>query len=95
MPELRRGVNALARVLQCGNFVMGEQLTLADFVAAFTFPYAGRVTKQVYGWDLAADVPGLAATLEKLYERPSFQQVNADVESSLAAFMERKRASKG
>jgi len=91
-PLLRRGVAALARSLDCRGFVMGDALTLADVIAAFTFPLAGMVTRKVYGWDLAEGVPGLPETLAALADRPSVRQLSAETHAGMEAFRARMRA---
>jgi glutathione S-transferase len=94
-PVLRKGMKGLQGLLPCGDFVMGAELTLADFVAAFTFPLAAGVARKVYGWDLVAEIPGLEATLAKLNARPSATKINADHRAALAAFLQRMAARKG
>ncbi len=89
---LRKGVAALCRILDCGPFVMGSDLSLADVIAAFAFPVASMVTWSVYGWHLAEAVPGLPATLASLGERPSVRQLSAEADAGMAAFRARLRA---
>ena len=91
-PALRKGVAALGRILDCGPFVMGSDLSLADVIAAFAFPVASMVTWSVYGWHLAEAVPGLPATLASLGERPSVRQLSAEADAGMAAFRARLRA---
>lgn len=93
-PVLRKGMRALKGLLCCGDFVMGAELTLADFVAVFTLPLASGVAKKVYGWDLLGDFPELEATLAKLGARPSVQQINAESRAAMAAFQQRLAAPK-
>ena len=88
-PVLRRGVAALARTLDCRTGVMGDALTLADFMAVFSFPLAGMVAKKVYGWNMAAEVPGLEATLEGLGARPTAKQLSDESRAGMADFLAR------
>lgn len=76
-PVLRKGMAGLKALLQCSPFVMGEQMTHADFFATFTFSLAGNVARKVYNWDLVAEVPGLGETLARLNARDSVQACNA------------------
>jgi glutathione S-transferase len=94
-PVLRKGMKGLQGLLTCGDFVTGAELTLADFVAAFTFPLAAGVARKVYGWDLQAEIPGLGETLARLNARPSAQQINAESRAGMAAFQQRLAARKG
>ena len=82
---------ALARVLDCRAFVMGEALTLADVVAAFTFPIAGMVTRKLYGWEPVSAVRGLEQVLASLQERPSVRQLEAESRAGMADFQARIR----
>jgi glutathione S-transferase len=90
-PVLRRGVAALARVLDCRSFVMGEALTLADIVAVFTFPIAAMVTRKVYGRDLLESFPELASVLASLSERPTVKLLDAESRAGMEAFQARLR----
>jgi glutathione S-transferase len=85
-PVLRKGMAGLGRVLKCSPFVMGAQMTYADFFAAYTFSLAGNVARKVYGWDIVAEVPGLGETLAALAGRDSAKAINADMKTSMAAF---------
>ena len=88
-PVLRRGVAALTAVLDCRSCVLGDELGLADVLAVFSFPIAGMVTQKVYGWDLVAEIPGLAGTLANLESRPSVRQLSAESRAGMAAFQAR------
>jgi glutathione S-transferase len=45
------------------RFLLGERVTVADFVAAYTLDWANEV-------GLLADLPGLRAYMERMYRRP-------------------------
>ena len=85
-PVLRKGMVGLKALLKCSPFVMGEQMTHADFFATFTFSLAGNVARKVYGWDLVAEVPGLGETLARLNARESAKVINADMKAAIGAF---------
>ena len=85
-PVLRKGMAGLKALLKCSPFVMGEQMTHADFFATFTFSLAGNVARKVYGWDLVAEVPGLGETLARLNARESAKVINADMKAAMGAF---------
>lgn len=90
-PLLRRGAGALAGVLACRSFVMGEALTLADIMAVFSFPLAAMVTRKVYGWELSDAIPGLPAVLASLAQRPSVRHLDAESRAGMEAFQARMR----
>ena len=83
--------NALAALAQLGAFkpyLCGSEFTYADIVAHNTFGYAGLAMKAIYdGWDIAAAVPGLAASLAATNERDATKKVDADQQAALKAFM--------
>jgi len=83
--------NALGALKQLGAFkpyFCGSEFTYADIVAHNTFGYAGMVMKAVYdGWDIAAAVPGLAASLQATNERDATKKVDADQQAALQAFL--------
>ena len=85
-PVLRKGMAGLKHLLKCNPFVMGAQMTYADFFAAHTFSLAGNVARKVYGWDIVAEVPGLGETLAALAARDSGKAINADMMASMASF---------
>ncbi len=90
-PVVENGLKAL-RQLAHGQFLCGDQLTLADIVAYHTFPYAQMTLKAIYDWDLIAAVAGLAERLARVGARASTQKVDADQKLALAAFMAQKQA---
>ena len=91
-PLLRRGVAGLKRLARCAPNVMGAELTLADFFAAFTFPLASQVASQVWKWDLVAELPGLGDTIARLNDRASAALCNQESREALPGFIEAMRA---
>jgi glutathione S-transferase len=94
-PVLRKGMAGLKALLKCSHFVMGEQMTHADFFATFTFSLAGLVARKVYNWDLVAEVPGLAETLARLNARDSAKVINADMKAAMGAFQAQMARQRG
>ena len=94
-PVLRKGMAGLKALLKCSPFVMGEQMTHADFFATFTFSLAGLVARKVYDWDLVAEVPGLGETLARLNARESARVINADMKAAMGAFQAQMARQRG
>jgi glutathione S-transferase len=94
-PVLRKGMAGLKALLECSPFVMGEQMTHADFFATFTFSLAGLVARKVYNWDLVAEVPGLGETLARLNARESARVINADMKAAMGAFQAQMARQRG
>lgn len=88
---LERGAAALGRVARFGPFIGGEALTLADCAAYAHLRLASVLSNAVYGKDILAAVPGAAAYLERLAQRPAFARVTQDQAQAVQAFMARKK----
>jgi glutathione S-transferase len=93
-PILRRGAAALKRIAKCAPNVMGAELTLADFFAAFTFPLASQVASKTWNWDLVAEIPGLGDTLARLSDRPSAALCNKEAREEMPGFIAAMQAKK-
>ena len=93
-PVMRKGAAGLARILCCGPFLLGNDLTLADVVAIFALPLASTVAQKVYDWDIVAEVPGLGDALARLGARESVQTLNAESRAEMAEFQARIQARK-
>jgi glutathione S-transferase len=89
-PVLENGVNALKALCSFKPFLCGS-FSLADVIAAHTFIYAAPVAQAIYGWDIVAAVPGLAAALEATNARPAGATVLAAQQAALKAFQEQAK----
>lgn len=76
----RREFLPMAAVLEnhmkCRAYVVGDRLTAADFIVAYTLDWADMV-------DLLGDCPNLRSYLERMYARPRAPQRIADAFRSL------------
>ena len=86
-PAVEKGLAALKQLAGNGPWLGGAQFSLLDIYAYYTFGYAGTVLNKVYQWDILAEVPGLAAILDKVKARPTTQSVDAAQQAALAALM--------
>lgn len=89
-PVMENGVNALKALCSFKPFLCGN-FSLADVMAAHTFIYAQPVAQAIYGWDLAAAVPGLSAALDATNARAAGAKVMADQQAALKAFQEQAK----
>jgi len=89
-PVLENGVNALKGLCSFKPFLCGN-FSLADIIAAHTFIYAAPVAQAIYGWDIVAAVPGLAAALEATNTRAAGAKVLAAQQAALKAFQEQAK----
>ena len=76
--DLEKGMKAVDRLYVCDPYAAGAELTLADFYTFYTFSLANGVSQTMFGMDLLADYPKIAALMERLAELPSIAQVEAD-----------------
>lgn len=90
-PQLQKNVAAFGRLAKFSPFVAGEQFTLADCAAAVHLPLVSSATKIVYGEDMLAALP-VKNYLQRLGERPSVQQVNADRKANTEVMLARMKA---
>lgn len=80
--EVKRGLDmgqaAVSRLAECDPFIAGEEFTIADLYAFYTYGLAGTIAEKVVGVDLLADAPGIADLLKRLAERSSIARVEAE-----------------
>ncbi|MEQ8659603.1 MAG: glutathione S-transferase [Gammaproteobacteria bacterium] len=88
-PVIENGLWALRQRGSFAPFICGE-FSQADIVAAHTFIYAAPVCQAVYGWDIVAEVPGLAAAIEAANARAAGARVMSDQQAALAVFQAQK-----
>ncbi len=84
-PVIENALGAVAQLATFGPYLCGSEFTYADIVAHNTFGYAGMVGQAIYGWDLVAEVPGLAESLAATNARESTKRVDADQAEALKA----------
>lgn len=90
-PVMENGVNALQALCSFKPFLCGN-FSFADIMAAHIFIYAQPVAQAIYGWDLIAAVPGLAAALDATNARAAGAKVMADQQVALKAMQEQAKA---
>ena len=78
--DLLKGIKAVDRLLVCDPYILGDQLTIADFYAFYCFGLASKRAELVEV-DLLVDSPKMAALLGRLAEQPSIAQVTAETAS--------------
>lgn len=89
-PVMENGVNALQALCSFKPFLCGN-FSFADIMAAHIFIYAQPVAQAIYGWDLIAAVPGLAAALDATNARAAGAKVMADQQVALKAMQEQAK----
>lgn len=92
--ELLAGVAALKRHGRFAPFVAGEQFTLADLYFLYSVDLACIVGKKLFEIDLLADFPAARALFERLAQNPHVQQIAADKDAEMAAFIAQVRSGK-
>jgi glutathione S-transferase len=84
---IERGVKAVARLAKFSPFLTGSKFTLADCVAFPQLSAVAWVTRIVLGKNMVDGIPGAAAYLKYVAERPAAQKVLADQQQAMELFM--------
>jgi glutathione S-transferase len=95
--QARRGLGALGRLARFSPYLCGSQLTAADIFTFYSLTLCNRLTKEVYGWNIMEEVPGLTQWYAMMSEREVTRQVLAEMDEaadSLAARQAGKQAKK-
>jgi glutathione S-transferase len=87
-PTMVKGLAAMQRLASFSPYLLGEEITMADFFTYYVFKTAVPVAKKVWGWDIVGEVDGLAGWLQLMSERPMIQQVDNEHRAAIEAFME-------
>ncbi len=75
--DLVKGMKAVNRLAVCDPYILGSQLTIADFYAFYCLGLASRLA-ELAEVDLLGESPEIGALLGKLAEHPSIAQVTAE-----------------
>jgi len=76
--DLARGMQAVSRLMVCGPYAAGAELTLADFYTFYCFGLANVISQKMFDQDLLSEHADIQALIGKLAEHPSIVQVEAD-----------------
>jgi glutathione S-transferase len=87
-PTMFKGLAAVGRLCNFSPYLLGEEVTMADFFTYYIFKAAVPVAQKVWDWDIVGEVDGLAAWLQLMSERPLVKQVDNEHNAAIAAFME-------
>ena len=86
-PAVEKGLRAFQQLAQFSPYVAGDTFTFADIVTYFQIRFTNLHMKKIYNWDISDSVPGLAAYLEMIGQRPSIKAVDTVMQQSLAKFL--------
>ena len=89
--ELLAGVAALRRHARFAPYLAGETFTLADIYFLYSMDLAATVGQKLFGLDLLAELPGAAELFTLLRQNPHVQQIEADKNQEMAAFLAKVR----
>ena len=88
-PAARKGLAALGRLVHFKPWIAGNELTAADIFVFYSFVLSNRVTKLTYGWDMLAEVPGLAPWFERFGTLDITRRIMADNQAASDALAAR------
>jgi glutathione S-transferase len=87
-PTMGKGLAALQRLARFSPYLMGDEITMADFFAYYVFKSAVPVANKVWGWNIVDEVDGLGDWLQLMSKRPLIQQVDIERNAAIKAFMD-------
>lgn len=67
---METGLAALNRLGSFSPFVMGDDLTMADFFAYYILVNTRIIAKRMWRWDILADIDGLSEWMIMMSQRP-------------------------
>ncbi len=86
-PLIEKGLGAFLQLARFDPYAAGGAFTYADISAYFQVRFTNLHTTAIYGWDLIADTPDLAAYLELVGKRPSVEGVDRVMQAGLEGFL--------
>lgn len=93
-PQVEKGLRAFNQLANFSPYVMGSEFGNADIFVYHVFRLASQILKQIYDWEIVAEVPGLADYIAAMDERDSTKRVIADHEEAMAALTAQLKAAK-
>jgi len=87
-PTMVKGLAAVKRLCSFSPYLLGEEVTMADFFTYYILKTAAPVAKQVWNWDIVGEVDGLADWLNLMSERPLVKQVDNEHRAAIEELME-------
>lgn len=76
--DARKGLAALARLTRFSPWIAGTEFTAADIFVFHSFVLSNRLTQLTFGWDMLAEVPGLASWYEAVAALELTQRIMED-----------------
>ncbi len=86
-PVMTKGVAAFNRLASCSPYLLGEELTIADFYTYYCFKVAAPIAKKVWDWNFIDDVDGLRDWLRLMSQRPLVKLVDDERDAAVAKML--------
>lgn len=87
-PIMVKGLAALQRLSSFSPYLLGEEVTMADFFTYYVIRTAVPVAEKVWGWNIVDEVDGLEDWLQLMSQRPLVKQVDNERNAAIAAFLD-------
>ena len=87
-PVMVKGLAAMQRLSKFSPYLLGEEITMADFFTYYVLKTAVPVARKVWGWNIVDEVDGLRDWLQLMSERPMIQQVDGEHNAAVKEFLE-------
>ena len=89
--KVEMGLKGLAHLAKFSPYILGSELTTADFLAWVHFGTFGMALQKIYGEDFIAKyIPAVSSFIALMESRPHVQKVAADRAIAFEAFMKGK-----
>jgi glutathione S-transferase len=75
-PVMVKGLAAFKRLASFSPYLLGSEITMADFFAYYVFQTAAPISKKVWDWNIVNEVDGLRDWLRLMSERPMVKLVD-------------------
>ena len=90
--KVEMGLKGLAQLAKFSPYILGSELTTADFLAWVHFGTFGPALQIIYGEDLVTKyIPAVSSYIALMESRPHVQKVAADRAIAFEAFMKGKQ----
>jgi glutathione S-transferase len=73
--DLRKGLAAVSRLIECNPYATGSEFNLADLYTYYSFGLTSQIAQKLFGLDILAEVPGAKELMTRLAERDSIKSL--------------------
>ncbi|MEM0955068.1 MAG: glutathione S-transferase family protein [Pseudomonadota bacterium] len=83
---VQRGIGGMNRICAFSPWIAGETMTMADIYVRYVMKVSALIGHEKLSWDIAAEIDGMPAWLERMDEMDISKKIDADQEANGPAF---------